>query len=168
MNINLLGIKISPASGALFRSEWREHRAAVLLFIGEVFCTWVLILGGVVLSLAGVALMEPAAQSPDQVVALSLGMPYSVFSFRLAISVLMLAVPATALRILHHFYCAAELEYCCITDYLDARRPEVRRHLEKCQRRREVTQQRDFGSEGGRDGVSVISPDASDNEDNKS
>ncbi len=168
MNINLLGIKISPASRALFRSEWREHRAAVLLFIGEVFCTWILILGGVALSLAGIALMEPAAQSPDQVVALSLGLPYSVFSFRLAISVLVLAVPATALRILHHFYYAAELEYRCIEDYLDARRPAVRVHMEKCQRRREAIQQRNFSSEAVRDGVSVMSPDASDNEGNKS
>jgi hypothetical protein len=135
MNINLFDIKASPASWELFRSEWRDHRNDVLLFIGEVFFTWVLILGGMALLFTGMALMDPALRTPDKVVQVSLGIPYSVLSFRLMISILMLAVPTTAIRILHHFYLAAELGYRCILDYDIACKPALRLHLEQIRRR---------------------------------
>ncbi|EFE93316.1 hypothetical protein [Serratia odorifera] len=168
MNINLLGIKTSSASGALFRSEWRAHRTGVLLFIGEVFFTWVLILGGVALLITGMALMDPALRTPDKVVQVSLGMPYSVLSFRLAMSVLVLAVPATALRILHHFYYAAELEYRCMADYLDSLRPAVRLHMKKCQQRCGAAGQCDYSADAVRGGVTVTPLSPSDDEVNKS
>lgn len=150
MSINLLGIKTSPASGALFRAEWRCNKVSVMVFIGEIFCTWLLLLLGGGLIMTCVTLTEPAVLSPDQIVPLSLGIPWSVFSSRLAIAVGLLAVPVTILRTLHHFYIAAELGFHRIVDYDISRDPLLRRHIDKCQQRDPETEPRNSDHEGNK------------------
>ncbi len=191
MNINILGIKTSPAARALFRAEWQQNKVGVVVditvnFIKTLFFMALMVLVSIGFSLCMLALMAD----------ISMDQRYQAFEAYMNIIdiisrdsvgwtgvTVVIAVVYTALMTSHHFYLAAELGYTRLFSYRIAHNPVMKLFIKRAQQHsgmvnptglnsgKSIQQQsvvermkRIYGADAVRDGISSPSDKTSGNE----
>ncbi|MBX9485955.1 hypothetical protein J8Z82_10435 [Yersinia enterocolitica] len=137
MNINILGIKTSPAGRALFCTEWQKNKVEVVVrvtvvFVKTLFFMALIALVSIGLSLCMLALMADVPMSQRYQAFEGYMNIINIVSQDLvswsAVTVVV-ALVITMLKTLHHFYLAAELGYTSLVSYRIAHNPEMKLHL---------------------------------------
>lgn len=137
MNINILGIKNSPAARAMFRAEWKQSKMGVVAditanFMKTLFFMALMVLVSIGFSLCMLALMAD----------IPMNQRYQAFEAYMNIIdiisrdsvgwtgvTVVIAFVYTALMTSHHFYLAAELGYPSLVSYRIAHNPAKKLHI---------------------------------------
>lgn len=140
MNINLLGIKTSPAGRALIASAWRNERLTLLITIVEIHVKWILLTGLVVLSSVSLCIL-PLPFGDTELMTFFIGCSGLNYAVIYQVTLMMAAIAygtavlLTALEITHRCYQAAELGYSSFRRFNIDSRPELRLALLKFQKK---------------------------------
>ncbi|MGE4781436.1 hypothetical protein [Yersinia enterocolitica] len=191
MNINILGVKTSPAARSLFRAEWQKNKMWVVAYITANFMKTLFFMALMVLVSIGLSLCMLALIGD-----FPMSQRYQAFEAYMDIIdiisqdsvgwtgvTVVIAAAMTALMTFHHFYLAAELGYTSLVSYRTAHNPVMKLFIKRAQHHsgmvvptgltggkgiqpQSVTERmkRIYGADAVRDGISSTSDKTSGNE----